>query len=236
VVLSRISRRLLLLALVLPSSWLFGQNPQLRVPTNKRFPTLIFSCVRWNANPSFYSIAIDSSGTATYDSAPEGIDKTGVAYTIEFQVSDRTRRIAFNLAKRLNYFGDGFGEAQSSPDKNNVHTLAYRYEGVRTQFTYSASSDPDVLELTSVFEELSQTFEYGRNLKELQIHNRKALPPQLLDMQGKAERHALRDLEALVPTLRGLASDTDLDPAVRRQAAVLLKLARNSNAGHAAFE
>jgi hypothetical protein len=230
------SSRPVLLAFVFLSPWLLGQNPQLGLQTNRRFPTLIFSSVGWNANPSYYSIAIDSAGTATYQSAPEGIDGSGVSYTNEFQVSDRTRRIAFNLAKRLNYFGDGFGESQSSPDKNNVHTLAYRYEGSRTQFTYSFSADPDVQELTSVFEELSQTFEYGRSLKDFQVHNRKAIPAQLLDMQGKADRHALRDLEALVPTLRGLASDTDLDPAVRKQAAVLLKVARNSNSAPAAFQ
>ncbi len=226
----------MLLAFVFSSLWLLGQSPQLRLQTNRRFPTLIFSSVRWNATPSYYSIAIDSSGTATYQSSPDGIEKAGVAYTTEFQVSDRTRRIAFNLARRLNYFGDGFGESQSSPDKNNVHTLAYRYEGTRTQFTYTASADPDVLELTSVFEELSRTFEYGRILRDLQVHNRKAIPAQLLEMQGKADRHALRDLETLAPTLRGLASDTDLDPAVRKQAAVLLKLARDSNPGQATFQ
>ena len=206
-----------------------AQNPQLQLRTSGQFPTVIFSAVRWNANPSYYSIAIDSSGTATYLSAPEGLGKTGVRYTTEFQVSDRTRRITFNLAKNLNYFGDGYGELRSAPGKNNVYTLAYRYSSVNNQFTYSTSADADVEELTSVFEELSQTFEYGRKLADMQLHNRKAIQPELDSMAGKAERHALRDLPALVPILRNLANDDSVDAAARREASALIKLAQNSS-------
>jgi len=126
-----------------------GQNPQLQLKGTDRFPTIIFSSVKWNADPSYYSIAIDSTGTATYQSLPSG-DKGGVPYTIEFQVSDRTRRIAFNLAQRLAYFAGNLGESTSFPDKNDVRTLAYRYGSVSNQFTYSASSDPDIEEITSV--------------------------------------------------------------------------------------
>ena len=214
-----------LIVILTCSSLLSAQNPQLRLKNAGRFPTVIFSSLRWNADPSYYSIAIDSSGTATYQSSPKGIADSGVAYTIEFQVSDRTRRIAFNLAQRLNYFAGDYGESRSTPNQNKVHTLAYRYERVNNQFTYSASSDPDIEELTSVFEELSQTFEYGRRLNDLALHNRRAIPSQLQSMQEKADRHALRDLPALLPILRELASDAGLDPAVRKQAATLIAMA-----------
>lgn len=213
------------------SSWIFSQNPQLRLKSSGRFPTVIFSSVRWSADPSYYSIAIDSSGTATYQSAPRGMEESGTLFTIEFQVSDRTRRIAFNLAQRLDYFAGSFGESQSTPNQNNVHTLAYRYERVSNQFTYSASSDPDIEELTSVFEELSQTFEYGRKLNDLEVHDKKGIQPQLEAMRTKAERHALRDLPALLPILRGLASDASLDASVRKQAATLIAMASHSPQG-----
>jgi hypothetical protein len=212
---------------------LSAQNPQLQLKTSVQFPTVIFSVVRWNSDPSYYSIAIDASGTATYVSAPAGLDKTGVHYTTEFHVSDRTRRIAFNLTQRLNHFAGSYGELESSPGKNSVHTLAYRYGPVKNQFTYSASADPDLSELTSVFEELSQTFEYGRKLSDLQLHNRRAIIPELEAMTGRAERHALRDLPALVPILRNVASDTRIDVAARNQASALIKLAENS--GQASF-
>jgi hypothetical protein len=207
---------------------LSAQNPQLQLKTSVQFPTVVFSAVRWNSDPSYYSIAIDASGTATYVSSPEGLGKTGVRYTTEFHVSDRTRRITFNLTQRLNYFAGGYGELQSSPGNSSVHTLAYRYGPVNNQFTYSSSADPELAELTSVFEELSQTFEYGRKLSDLQLHNHKAIIPELDAMTGRAERHALRDLPALVPILRNVASDTSIEVAARNQASALIKLAQNS--------
>lgn len=222
-----------LLWLCVSVSALSAQNPQLQLKNSGQFPTLIFSAVKWNADPSYYSIAVDASGTATYLSSPEGLGKTGVRYTTEFHVTDRTRRITFNLAQRLNYFGGGYGELQSSPGQNNVYTVAYRYGSVNNQFTYSRLGDPDLEELTSVFEELSQTFEYGRKIADFQLHNRRAIAPELEAMAGKAERHALRDLPALLPILRNVASDTSIDLAARQQASVLIKLAQNS--GQATF-
>jgi len=205
-----------------------AQNPQLQLKTSGQFPTVIFNAVRWNADPSYYSIAIDATGTATYLSAPEGLDKTGTPYTTEFQVSDRTRRIVFNLSQKLDYFAGSYGELQSSPETHNVYTLAYRYGSVNNQYTYSTSSDADLEELTSVFEELSQTFEFVRKLSEFELRNRKAIGPQLDVMKTKADRRALRDLPALVPILRDLAADTSVDAAARKQASSLIKLAQSN--------
>lgn len=205
-----------------------GQNPQLQLKTSGQFPTVIFSAVRWNADPSYYSVAIDATGTATYLSSPDGLDKTGTPYTTEFQVSDRTRRIVFNLSQKLEYFAGSYGDLQSSPESHNVYTLTYRYGSVNNQYTYSTSSDADLEELTSVFEELSQTFEFGRRLTEYEFHNRRAIGPQLDAMKTKADRHALRDLPALVPILRNVAADTSLDAVARKQATSLIKLAQSN--------
>lgn len=207
----------------------FAQNPQLQLKTSGQFPTVIFNAVRWNADPSYYSIAIDATGTATYLSAPEGLDKTGIPYTTEFQVSDRTRRIVLNLAQKLDYFAGSYGEMQSSPETNNVYTLSYRYGNVNNQYTYSTSADADLEELTSVFQELSQTFEFGRKLSEYELHNRRAIGPQLDAMKTKADRRALRDLPALVPILRNVAGDASVDAVARKQASSLIKQAQTNS-------
>lgn len=232
----RLIRKQVLLACVLflaCAVLMFAQNPQLQLKNSGQFPTVIFNAVRWNADPSYYSIAVDATGTATYLSAPEGLDKTGTPYTTEFQVSDRTRRIILNLAQKLDYFAGSYGEVQSSPETHNVYTLSYRYGSVHNQYTYSTSSDADLEELTSVFEELSQTFEFGRKLSEDELHNRRAIGPQLEAMRTKADRHALRDLPALVPILRNVAADTSVDAETRKQASSLIKLAQNT--GQPAF-
>jgi hypothetical protein len=210
---------------VIAVSGLSAQNPQLQIPNAGRFPIVVFTSVKWNADPSYYSIAIDSSGTATYQSAPNGTEKTGVPYTIEFQVSDRTRRIIFNLAQRLNYFAGDFPGTTGQPQTNDVRTLQYRYSGVDNQFTYTTSTDTNVEEITSVFEELSQTFEYGRKLRDFEAHDKKAVLPELEAMRAKAERRALRDFPALVAILHQLASDNNLDKSTRADADALAKMA-----------
>ncbi len=221
--------RLAVVLLLGPQLVVLAQNPQMQLKTSGQFPTVIFNAVRWNADPSYYSIAIDATGTATYLSAPKGVDRTGTPYTTEFHVSDRTRRIVFNLSQKLEYFAGSYGELQSSPETHSVYTLAYRYGSVKNQYTYSTSSDADLEELTSVFEELSQTFEFGRKLSDDVLHNRRAIGPQLDVMRIKADRHALRDLPALVPILRNVAADTSVDAVARKQATSLIKLAQNNS-------
>ena len=91
-----------------------AQNPQLHTPRSRRFPTVLFSSVLWGADPAYYSIALDSSGTATYESLPASVGENGVPYTMEFQVSDRTRRVAFNLAQGLDFFSGLKGDPPPS--------------------------------------------------------------------------------------------------------------------------
>src|SRR5437879_7663862 len=200
---------------------LLAQNPQVKTRAGSRFPTVIFTSVLWSADPSFYSIAVDSIGTATYQSAPESLERTGVPYTIEFHVSDRTRRTTFNLARRLDFFRGEMQEQQLSAAKNWVHTLIYHDLQFSTQLTYSGSSDSDIEELTSIFEEVSETLEYGRRLAYLQQHDRKKIASELRALQADADRHVLRELQTIAPVLRSLAADAGLDAETRRMAQLL---------------
>ena len=206
--------------LLLPA--LVAQNPQLHTSSGSRFPTVIFTSVLWAADPSYYSIAIDSTGTATYQSAPDSIGKTGVPYTLEFQVSDRTRRVTFNVARQLGYFGDKAQQVVSSPQAGSVRTLAYHDSTIRHQITYSSSSDSEIDELTSVFEEISVTLEFGRRLSYFHQHDSGRLNGELDRLQASTERRTVRELQAIAAVLRSIASDDRLDSGLRHKAEMLL--------------
>ena len=206
--------------LLLPA--LFAQNPQLHTSSGSRFPTVIFTSVLWAADPSYYSIAIDSTGTATYQSAPDSIGKTGVPYTLEFQVSDRTRRVTFNVARQLDYFGDKAQQSVSSPQAGSVRTLAYHDSTIRHQITYSSSSDSEINELTSVFEEISVTLEFGRRLSYFHQHDNGRLNVELDRLRASTERRTARELQAIAPVLRVIASDDRLEGELRQKAEALL--------------
>ena len=201
---------------------LVAQNPQIHTKTGSRFPTVIFTSVLWAADPSYYSIAIDATGTATYQSAPDSIGKTGVPYTLEFQVSDRTRRVTFNVARQLDYFGDKAQQSVSSPQASSVRTLTYHDSTIRHQITYGSSSDSEIDELTSVFEEISATLEFGRRLAYFHQHESGRLNGELDRLQASAQRRTARELQVIAPVLRSIASDDRLETGVRKKAEALL--------------
>jgi hypothetical protein len=197
---------------------LLAQNPQLNTRTGSRFPTVVFTSVLWSAEPAYYSIAVDATGTATYQSAPESVGRTGVPYTINFYVSDRTRRTIFNVARELDFFRGEIEVQPVSAATDKALTLMYHDLGFTTRLTYSGSSDSDVEELTSIFEEVSETLEYGRRLAYLQQHERKKIAAELKALQANADRHVLRELQIIAPVLRGLSADSGLDADSRRMA------------------
>ena len=205
---------------------LAAQNPQLKTRAGSRFPTVIFTSALWSADPGYYSIAVDTAGTATYQSAPESLERTGVPYTIEFHVSDRTRRTIFNVVRQLDFFRGEIPAQQISTANDKVRTLMYRDLPLSTQLTYSGSSDSNIEELTSIFEEVSETLEYGRRLAYLQQHDRKKIASELKTLQADADRHVLRELQTIAPVLRSLAADSGLDDESRHTAQSLAEASR----------
>jgi len=226
---SRTLLQVTLVALIACSSNAMGQNPQLRTRNGSRFATVVFSSVLWNANPASYSIAVDATGAATYQSAQDSVDRTGVPYSIEFQTSDATRRITFNIARELNLFSGDFPVSMGSPQTTPVRTLVYHDIALNNHITYSDSTDSQIQELTSVFEEISATFEFARRLGYLHQHDKERLQPELTRMQASAERHMLRELQAVTPALKSIALDTSLSESVRKQAEAILVLAHKPN-------
>jgi hypothetical protein len=204
------------------SSSLLAQGPQLQTKNGRRFPTVIFTYVFWNATPASYTFAIDSTGSVTYRSAPESLENTGVPYALLFQANDSTRRTIFNVARNLEFFSGEFPVAVGSPQISPVRTLTYRDLTFNNLITYSDSTNSEIQELTSIFEEISATLEFGRTLTYFREHDKRRLENQLTTMRREAERHHLRELQAIAPVLRSIVADKDLTDEARTQARAVL--------------
>ena len=183
---------------------------------------MIFTSVLWTADPSYYSIAIDAAGTATYQSAPDSIEKTGAPYIIEFQVSDRTRRTAFNVTRQLDFFRERADESVTSAQNASIRTLGYHDAQFHNQITFSSSSNAEIEELASVFEEISETLECGRRLAYFHKSDNSALDAELDRVQTSADRRSLREFSAIAPILRSIVSDNRLETAPRQKAEAIL--------------
>jgi len=199
----------------LPAS---SQNPKLQTKNGRRFPTVVFTFVLWAANPSYYSIAIDSTGNATYESAPDSVSSTGVPYTVEFLASDSTHRTVFDTVRHLDYLRRQFKTSLGFPEITNVDTLSY-YDGtIYNQITYSSSDDPGIRQMTLLFEKISETLEFGRRLGFLRQHDKSALDAELARMQTMAKRGRLAELQAVGAVLHQIATDRSLEETVRSRA------------------
>lgn len=203
-----------------------AQNPQLRTRNGDRFPTIVFTSTMWEADPAYYSLVIDSSGMATYESAPSSLESTGVPYTVEFQVTDRTRREVFNIARQLNFLDETIKAATEYPANHRVRTLVYHYTQVNRELTYTSTSNSDVEEMTSILEGIAETLEAGRKLAYFHAHDPKRLGDELNRIESEADRRRLRELQALAATLNGIHLDPSLPSDVRGRAETLLKRAQ----------
>ena len=141
---------------------------------------------------------------------------------IEFQVSDRTRRTAFNVTRQLDFFRERADEAVSSAQNTSVRTLAYHDSQFNNQITFSFSSDTEIEELASIFEEISETLEFGRRLAYFHKNDNSGLDAELDHVQSNADRRTLREFSAIAPTLQRIVSDNHLAMAPRHKAEAIL--------------
>jgi len=194
-------------------------NPQTR--SAGLFPTVVFSCSRGGASSPYYSIAIDSTGNATYQSIPNSVARTGAPYTMEFLASNPTRTQIFGMIESL-HFLRGLGNDPKFNVVSSSHTLVFT-EGVqRNEIQYDTTSDPKVQNLTTLFERISSTIEFGRRLGVMEQNDPAAIEAELDRMKDMIQAKQLAELQVLSPILLRIASDSRVSLSSRQQAQLIL--------------
>lgn len=209
------------MAVVLLSCCAAAQNPQVH-PRDQKIPTVTFTLANWRANPSYYSIAIGSAGDATYQSAPDSLQRTGVPYSVEFQATRATRDRIFALVEKLNRLQGISGTEARTAEKSSIKTLTYRYADVSHSVSYHKAPNKGIEQLTVLFQRISATLEFGRRLNYLAQYDPQGLRAELKRLQAKAKRGSLLETQALAPVLKAISSNGRLSPTVRQTANALV--------------
>jgi hypothetical protein len=81
-----------------------------------------------------------------------------------------------------------------------------------------------VQDLTSLFQQLSTTLEFGRRLEYYRHYQKTALDEELKHMEQQSSENDLEELAAVAPILRQIATDPSLMNVVRARAQRLLAL------------
>ncbi len=183
-------------------------------------PTVTFTLDFPASQPDHYSFSVQSDGRATYEStgklSPDS--EPTDAFHLEFTVSPPTRDRIFTLAERAKFFQGQIDSGKRKLASTGAKTLAYKDSTRGTRATYNYSTIPAVLELTTLFQNMSTTLEFGHRLEYYHRYQKLALDEELKRMEEMADGNNLDELSAIAPILRQIVADPSVITVVRARA------------------
>ena len=192
--------------------------------------TVTFTCDFPGSEPDHYVISVSDDGRAAYDSdsklSPES--EAGDPFHLDFTVSQASRTRVFDLAKRAHYFEGQIESKNKNLASTGVKTLSYKDAQKSTHATYNYSPVPAIQELTTFFQSLSTTLEFGHRLDYYLHYQKLALDEELKKMEEMSNSHELEEISAVAPVLQKIADDPAVIKVVRARAQRLLQPAGNS--------
>jgi hypothetical protein len=197
----------------------------------KSVPTVSFTFDFPGSAPDHYVISVSDDGKATYDSdgklSPESAP--GDPFHSDFAVSQGTRTHIFDLAKRAQYFEGQVDAKNKKLAFTGTKTLTYEDAQKSTKATYNYSKMVPVEELTTFFQALSNTLEFGHRLDYYLRYQKLALDEELKKMEELSNSGELREISAVAPVLQKIVDDPAVIKVVRARAQRLVQTAENGN-------
>jgi hypothetical protein len=193
----------------------YSQQPTATVSFKLDFP---------GTDPSHYEIVIASDGQGSYTSNGKFDHQSDAADSapLQFVVSENIRTQIFDLAKKSRYFTGKIDSGQKNIANTGAKTLTYKDANHNSQATYNFSMLQPITQLTSIFQNLSTTMEFGRRLVYLHKYQKLALDDQLKRMEEMQRENGLGDVGAIAPALKDIANDSSVMNVSRSRALRLL--------------
>lgn len=194
-------------------------------------PTVSFSLDFPGSAPAHYGITVSSDGHSSYisDGSTTGGANSDQPYTAEFTISSATTNHIFDLARQANYFQGKLDSKKKNIASTGDKVLMYKDGPKETMASYNYSSIAPVQELTTLFENLSATLEFGHRLDYDYRYEKLALDQETKAMEDMANRNELVELRAIAPILHKIAEDQSVVNVAR--ARILRLLDRAGAAG-----
>jgi hypothetical protein len=197
----------------------------------KPVPTVSFTFDFPGSAPDHYVISVSDDGRATYDSdgklSPESAP--GDPFHSDFTMSQPSCTHIFDLAKRAQYFEGQIDSKNKKLAFTGTKTLTYEDAQKSTKATYNYSKVAPVEELTTFFQALSNTLEFGHRLDYYLRYQKLALDEELKKMEQLSNSGELREISAVAPVLQKIADDPAVIKVVRARAQRLVQAAEDGS-------
>jgi hypothetical protein len=182
--------------------------------------TVTFTLDFPGSDPDHFFISVKSDGRAHYECSakisPDSEDREN--YQTEFNFSDATRARIFELAAQAHYFSGKIDSGNRKLANTGAKKLSYKDDQRDFTASYNFSPHPAVEQLTTLFQRVSATLEFGRRLAYYHRYQKLALDEQLKQMEDQARRGELAELQSVKPVLQQIYDDTSVLNVVRARA------------------
>jgi hypothetical protein len=179
-----------------------------------------------NSSPEHYSIAVQSDGHSHYESSGKISADSDVRddYQTDFTFSDPTRARIFELAAQAHYFSGKVDSGNKKLAFTGAKKLIYKDGQRNSSADYNYSQQPAVQQLTTLFQSVAATLEFGRRLTYFHRYQKLALDDELKRMEDQAKRGDLVELQAVSPVLQHIYEDTSVMNVVRARALRIVEI------------
>jgi hypothetical protein len=189
--------------------------------------TVTFTLDFPGSQPEHYSVQVDVSGKARYQSSGKTFSDSDSDQTdnfdYEFTISPARRERIFVLSEKLNYFQNDLDSHRKKMAFTGKKTLAYKDAQRSGESTYNYSSNLSVQELTELFQGLSATLEFGHRLEYDRRYQKLALADELKSMEELARNTPPVEIQAIAPILQQIVADPGVINVSRARAQRLLE-------------
>ena len=196
--------------------------------------TITFSLDFPNSDPEHYSISVQSDGRAKYESSGK-ISKDSdenQTYQSEFTFSDATRARIFDLAAQSHYFEGKVDSGNKKLAFTGAKKLAYSDGRRNSAAEYNFSQQPAVQQLTTLFQSVSATQEFGRRISYFHRYQKLALDDELKRMEAQARAGEIMEFGSVKPILQEIYDDTAVIKVVRARAMRIMEMGNNVPPSH----
>jgi len=193
---------------------------------------VVFTCDFPGSDPSHYGVSVSSDGHSSYISDGKLLidsDTPGEAFTTNFNLSETLVHRIFDLAKEAKYFEGDVELKKKKMAFTGDKSLSYNDGHKVTSANYNYSSVPPVQELTTLFQRLSASLEFGRRLDYEYHYQKLALDNELKRMEDAFNRGDLLEVPATAPILPRIVQDQTVINGSRAKAQRLLAGIKSEN-------
>jgi hypothetical protein len=201
-----------LLLIVLCSTLALSQSPH---PA-----TVTFTFDFPESQPEHYSVSIQSDGAARYESGGKisaDSDETD-SFGLDFTASSDLREKVFSLAAKAGYFQKDLDSHHKNLAFTGKKTLTYKDEKRHGESTYNYTSQPAAQGLTTMFQSLAMTLEFGRRLHYDHRYQKLAIDEELKRMEEESRNAPLVEVSAIAPILKEIVDDPSVINVSRARA------------------